>query len=109
MTCLYLVDKSNIKELLNNNKSFILDFYADWCGPCQALSPIFDSLSSESKYNNIVFVKVDVDKFPELATDYSVGSIPTLIFSKDGHAAGKKINGLKTKSELIALIDEYFF
>ena len=70
----------------------IVDFYADWCGPCKMLTPVLEQI-------DLSFLKVNVDDFQELAIKYGVMSIPTLIQFKDGQVI-KKIIGYKTKEEL---------
>jgi thioredoxin 1 len=69
-------------EVLDQKGVVLVDFYAEWCGPCKMTAPILDQLSDEKK--DIKFVKVDVDKNPDLASQYSVFSIPTFVVVKDG-------------------------
>ena len=79
-------NKDNFKkEVLDNKNVVLVDFYADWCGPCKATGPIIQQLAKDSAYKNKVsFVKVDVDQNQELAGKYSVFSIPTFILFKGG-------------------------
>lgn len=92
---------NNIQELIalaENNKPILLDFYADWCGPCQTLLPIIDDLSSE--YNDKAeIVKINVDKSQELAAQFQVRSIPALFFIKNKEVVNR-MQGLQTKKVL---------
>lgn len=72
----------------------LVDFYAEWCGPCRAISPVLDKLSKEESV-----IKVDIDKTPDLAKKFNVSAIPTLLFFKDGKEADR-IVGLTTLSAL---------
>ena len=84
-------------EVLNSDKITIVDFYADWCGPCRMLGPIIEEL------DNIQILKVNVDSFHEIANKYGVMSIPTLILFKDGKEVSKMI-GLRSKSDIEEMI-----
>ena len=86
------------KEVLEEKKTVILDFYADWCGPCRMQSPILDELANENK--DIKVVKLNVDEEPELAEQYNIMSIPTIIIFKQGKPA-KQLVGLTPKEELL--------
>ena len=96
------LDNENFDEILKK-ENVVVDFYASWCGPCKMLAPIFEEVSKENE--NYTFVKVDVDKFEELARRYSVMSIPTVIRFKNGNILNKKI-GFMNKSEFIKFISE---
>ncbi len=91
------VDDNNFNENIKNG-TILVDFYADWCGPCRMLSPILEELS-----NDFNIVKVNVDESPIAAQKYGVMSIPTLIVFKDGKEVNKKI-GLCSKDELKEMI-----
>lgn len=73
-----LAKEEDFKTFTQNNKTLIVDFYADWCGPCKMLIPVLD----EVDFCDIV--KVNVDKFPDIAKKFGIMSIPTLVFFKDG-------------------------
>lgn len=70
------------KEAVDHKGYVLVDFYADWCGPCKVTSPIINELANDIK--DIKFLKIDVDKNPDLASKYSVFSIPTFVILKDG-------------------------
>lgn len=88
-------------EVLKSEKTVLIDFYADWCGPCQMLSPIVEQVASEN--DNIKVVKINVDNAQDLAMDYGVMSIPTLVVIKDGQEANRVV-GLVSKSEVEKLV-----
>ncbi len=90
-------------ELVKQNKPIILDFYADWCGPCQTLLPIVDDLAKENE--NFEIVKINVDNNQELASQFQVRSIPALFFIKDKTVVDR-IQGLQPKSFLQSKINE---
>jgi thioredoxin 1 len=87
------VTKDNFeKEVLKSTKPVIIDIYAVWCGPCQQVKPIFESLSKEMP--EYVFASINVDEARDLAIQYGVTSIPTFIFIKDGELKGKEVGPL---------------
>lgn len=95
------IDEKNFEnEVISNTKTTLVDFYADWCGPCQMLSPIIDEIAKES---TIDVAKVNVDKNQNLAAKYSVMSIPTLIIFKDGKEHSRMI-GVQSKERILAEI-----
>ncbi|MFC1728606.1 thioredoxin [Nanoarchaeota archaeon] len=76
-----LETKENFEKAIQEGKTLV-DFYADWCGPCQRVGPIIEKLSEE--YKDVKFIKANVDESKELATKFGVMSIPCLVFIKDG-------------------------
>ncbi|KAG1143634.1 hypothetical protein G6F37_012028 [Rhizopus arrhizus] len=72
----------DLKQIISSNKYVVIDFTATWCGPCRMITPILERLSVQ--YDNVVFVKVDVDEFSDIAQEYSVRAMPTLFFLNDG-------------------------
>jgi thioredoxin 1 len=87
-------------EVLKSEKPVLVDFYADWCGPCK-MAPAVEALANEQ--DEVTVGKLNVDFAPELARAYKVMSIPTLILFKNGEAVEKRI-GVQSKAELEALI-----
>ena len=86
-------------EVLKSNLPVIVDFWAEWCGPCKMLTPILEELSNEMK-NEINVVKVNLDENQDLAMKYSIRSIPTLLLFKEGNLIDTKV-GLLPKSEIV--------
>ena len=86
-------------EVLKSNLPVIVDFWAEWCGPCKMLTPILEELSHEMK-NEINVVKVNLDDNQDLAMKYSIRSIPTLLLFKEGNLIDTKV-GLLPKSEIV--------
>lgn len=96
------VDESNFeKEVKKSNQTVLVDFFANWCGPCKMLSPIIEQLSDEIK--DVKFVKIDIDLAPALAREYEIMSIPTLIVIKDGKEQKRSV-GLIDKFEILELL-----
>ena len=85
-------------EVLNSEKTTIVDFYADWCGPCKMMSPVIDKIAEEN-VENIKGGKVNVDDNQELAMKYNVMSIPTILIFKNGNIA-KTFVGVTAKQEI---------
>lgn len=89
------------KEVLKSEKPVLVDFYADWCGPCNAMAPVIEELAKELE-GKVKVGKINVDENPDIAVEYNVMSIPTLIVFKNGKEE-KRIVGLRNKEELINL------
>jgi thioredoxin 1 len=89
------------KQLIKENNNVLVDFYADWCGPCKMISPVLEEIATEMP--NAMIIKVDVDTQQELAMEYQVMSIPTLILFKDGQST-KTVVGFQPKESLAALL-----
>lgn len=82
MAALHVTKDDFQKEVIDQKGVVFVDFFAQWCGPCKMTGPIIDQLADEKK--EVKFVKIDVDKNPELATTYQIFSIPTFVIFKDG-------------------------
>lgn len=96
------INKSNFQnEVLNSEKPVLLDFWAPWCGPCRMVSPVVDEIASER--GDIKVGKVNVDEQPELAAQFGVMSIPTLVVMKNGKLANKTV-GAKPKAQILAML-----
>ncbi len=96
------VNKSNFEEIKNSQKPVLLDFYADWCGPCRMVGPIVDEIAKER--DDIVVGKINVDEEEELAGKFGVFSIPTLVVMKDGKVVAQEA-GAKPKALILAMVD----
>lgn len=91
-------------DVLKANKPVLVDFWAEWCGPCRALGPILEELATEFGAKATV-LKVNVDENPELAQQYGIRGIPTMIFFKNGQAA-KTLVGMQPKEEIKKSLEE---
>ena len=96
------INKGNFDEIKASDKPVLIDFYADWCGPCRMVSPLIDEIAQER--DDIVVGKINVDDEPELASEFGVFSIPTLVVIKNGEV---KVNeaGARPKAQILALLD----
>lgn len=90
-------------EVLKSKEPVLIDFFADWCGPCKMLSPIVDEIAQESE--DIKVVKINVDESPDIAMDYRVMSIPTLIVIKDGQEKARSV-GFVEKAKILELLKQ---
>ncbi len=90
-------------EVTRSDKPVLVDFWASWCGPCRMLAPIIDEIAGESPAFKVC--KVNVDDEPDLATQFGVMSIPTLIAFRDGKASSQRV-GFCSKSEVLAMMGQ---
>ena len=97
------INNDNFERIKNGDKPVLLDFYADWCGPCQMVSPIIDEIANER--DDIVVGKVNVDNEQELASAFGVFSIPTLVVLEGGRVV-KQVSGARPKAAILALVDQ---
>ena len=93
-----MVDSKNFEDVvINSTKPVLVDFYADWCGPCQMLAPVIDEIAEELEGEAVV-CKLNVDEARDLAMEFRVATIPTLMVFKNGEAAEEKRNGAATRA-----------
>ena len=95
------VTKQNFLSLKDSGKTVLLDFYADWCGPCRMVSPTVDEIASERA--DILVGKINVDEEAELAGAFGIISIPTLVVLKDGKIANQAV-GVRSKEQILAML-----
>ena len=88
-------------EVMHSEKLVLLDFWASWCGPCRMVSPIVDEIAAER--SDIKVCKINVDEQPELAAQFGVMSIPTLVVMKGGKVANQMV-GARPKSQILAML-----
>ena len=98
-----LTDSSFEEKVLKTSGPALVDFWAEWCGPCKMLTPVLEKLSKENE-GKIQIFKVNVDECQQLAVQFNIRSIPTLLFFKDGQVQ-EQVVGLKSESDLQASID----
>lgn len=103
MSVIKLTQETFETEVLKADKPCLVDFYADWCGPCQMLSPIVAEISDT--HDEIKVCKVNIDEYPALAMEYKIMNIPALIAFKDGQVFDRSI-GVVSKDEILDLFNE---
>jgi thioredoxin 1 len=97
--------KSNFKNIIDSETPVLIDFSADWCGPCKMLAPILKQVKEELG-ENIKIVKIDVDKNPVLAEKYQVRGVPTMILFKNGKQLWRQ-SGVLQKAEIVGIINSH--
>ena len=95
------VNKDNFDQVKASNKTVLLDFYADWCGPCRMIAPIIDEIAEER--DDIVVGKVNVDDDPELASQFGVFGIPTLAVLKNGEVV-QQVSRALPKANILEML-----
>jgi thioredoxin 1 len=101
MSILHITKETFAQEVLESDKPVLLDFFATWCGPCRMVAPILEEIAQERE--DIKVCKVDVDEQPELAKQYGIYSIPTLMVFKDGKVSNQA-QGALPKAKLLDLL-----
>ena len=97
-----MIDKNNFEEVKNSDKLVLLDFYADWCGPCRMVAPILHEIAEERP--DVIVGKINVDDEPGLAEAFGVYSIPTLVVMKDGKVL-RQTSGARPKAQILAMLE----
>ena len=96
------IDVQNFDMLLTEARPVLLDFYADWCGPCRMVAPVLEEIAEERR--DVLVGKINVDENPELASKFGVFSIPTLVVLKEGKETARSV-GAKPKAQLLDLLN----
>ena len=96
------INKDNFESVKNSEKKVLLDFYADWCGPCRMVSPIVDEIAEENP--QYLVGKINVDEEPELAQAFGVATIPTLVVINDGKMVSQS-SGARPKQQILDLLN----
>ena len=95
------ITKQDFDAIKNSDKPVLIDFYADWCGPCRMMAPVVEEIAKEN--DAIVVGKINVDNEPELAQDFGVMSIPTIVVLKNGEEIARS-TGARPKAQLLAML-----
>ena len=90
------------EKVIKNDKVVIVDFYAEWCGPCKMLSPLIEKVSAD--YKDVEFFSVDIDENPDLAADLAIEGVPTLVRFKNGEEAARTV-GLLPVPKLVKFVE----
>lgn len=96
--------KGNFNTIINDNQPVLVDFFADWCGPCKAQAPVLKDLAKEM--DGLRIIKIDIDKNPQIAQKYKVRSVPTLMLFKEGQNLWKQ-SGVLGLTQLKSIISEH--
>ena len=97
-----MIGKNNFEEVKNSDKPVLIDFYADWCGPCRMVAPILHEIAEERP--DVIVAKINVDDEEELAMQFGVYSIPTLVVMKNGEVV-KQSSGARPKAQILAMLE----
>lgn len=97
-----VVNKNNFEEIIKSEKKVLLDFYADWCGPCRMVLPLVEQIADENP--QYVIGKVNIDNEPELAQAFDVFSVPTLVVMEKGKVVNVS-SGARPKNQILALLE----
>jgi len=101
MSCIHVTRETFVENVVSSPKTVLLDFYATWCGPCKMIAPILEEISEER--DDLVIAKINVDEEREIATEFGIVSIPTLVVMKNGSIINQAV-GYMPKEKILALI-----
>ncbi len=101
MSILHITNDTFQEEVLSSTKPVLVDFFATWCGPCKMLSPIIEQIAEER--TDIKVCKIDVDEAPELAREYQIMTVPTLMVVKEGKIT-ERFSGVMPKQQILDLL-----
>lgn len=96
------INNNNFNQINNSDKLVLLNFYADWCGPCRMISPLIEQIAEENP--QYLVGKINVDNEPELAEAFGVSSIPMLVVIKNGAIVNQSV-GAKSKAQILAMLE----
>tara|TARA_B100000767_G_C19738117_1_gene524852 strand:+ start:77 stop:397 length:321 start_codon:yes stop_codon:yes gene_type:complete len=99
-----ITDKSFETDVINADKAVVVDFWAEWCGPCKQIGPVLEEISEELK-DQVIIAKHDIDNEPNTPTKYGIKGIPTMLLFKGGELKATKV-GASTKSNILDWIKE---
>jgi thioredoxin 1 len=102
-TIAQISDASFEEDVLKARRPVLIDFWAEWCGPCKAIAPMLSEIAAEYR-DKVTIVKLNVDENPKISQRFNVRSIPTLILFKNGQVEGQKV-GAPRKSDLVAFLE----
>ncbi|OEJ98562.1 thioredoxin [Flavivirga aquatica] len=97
--------KGSFKNIINCEKPVLVDFHAEWCGPCKAQGSIINEVAKETG-SKVRIIKIDIDKNPKLSQQYQIRSVPTIVLFKDGKLLWKQ-SGVHSKQQLHNIINQY--
>jgi thioredoxin 1 len=96
---------TKFSEIINSDTPTLVDFFAEWCGPCKMMKPVFEELKSKMG-NEITILKIDVDKSPKAAAAYQIQSMPTLLLFKNGEIKWRQ-SGVVSAKQLMQIVEQY--
>jgi len=101
------METKSFNEIINSDQPVLIDFFAEWCGPCKAMKPVLENLKSKLG-EQIRIIKIDVDKNPDIATQLEIRSVPTLMIFQNGEKIWRK-TGTSSVAEMESVISELTF